>query len=252
MATFCYKVDKIKNLFECDVCLELLAEPVTLACGCTVCKSHLKDISEEERFECESCQEEHSVPKAGFRINKNLQKALNCKLNALKASPIFEECKLQIESVRKSLSKIDQMSDDPELFVYEYFENIKRQVDLRREELKFKIDEYSDEIVVEISRTQSNYQKSAPNVSPPRVDMELLKDELDQLVKKLDTVEINDSLFENVKEEILALREKCDRIPFYRQHSYIVDKDYSFTFRNITIDQDFFGSFSDLKRVTVI
>lgn len=147
-------------------------------CGCIVCKSHLKDISEEERFECESCQEEQSVPKAGFKINKSLQKALNCKLNALKASPVFEECKLQSENVRKSLSEIDQMSNDPELFVYEYFENIKRLVDLRREELKFKIDEYSDEIVVEISRTQSSYHKSAPNVIPPQVNMELLTTEL--------------------------------------------------------------------------
>jgi hypothetical protein len=41
-----YNVDKIKNFFDCDLCLQVLVDPITIPCGSNVCKSHLdKTIS---------------------------------------------------------------------------------------------------------------------------------------------------------------------------------------------------------------
>jgi hypothetical protein len=252
METYIYKIDKIKNLFKCDVCLQLLKEPVALTCGSTVCKSHLEDLSESGVFQCEKCHEEHTAPTGGFKINNIVQDALNNNLNSLKASPIFEQCKVQIEHAAKSISDIEYMPDDPENYVYEYFEDIKRQVDLRREELKLKIDEYSDEIITVICETQSSLRKSCLSVTNSHVNASLtlrLKADLNKLIKKLDTLEIDNDIYQNINKEIRNLRDELDRIPFNYQQSLIQGKEFSFTFKNVTIDQHFFGCFGDSKRV---
>jgi hypothetical protein len=46
------------------------------------------------------------------------------------------------------------LEKEPENYIFEYFEDLKRQVDLRREELKLKLDNCSDEIIQTIERTK--------------------------------------------------------------------------------------------------
>jgi len=57
-------------------------------------------------------------------------------LNKLKLSPKFEACKQIIDETLNTVKKIESVQKDPQNYVYEYFEEIKRQVDLRREDLK--------------------------------------------------------------------------------------------------------------------
>ena len=76
-----FKIDKIKNLFDCDLCHQVLVDPISFPCGNNVCKDHLdklmKNISKDKSsFQCEICQEEHFIPESGFKINKRLQNAL--------------------------------------------------------------------------------------------------------------------------------------------------------------------------------
>ena len=64
-------VDKFKNLFDCDLCLHVLVNPILFTCGNNVYKGRLdkllKNVSKGESFfQCELCQEEHFIPKSGF------------------------------------------------------------------------------------------------------------------------------------------------------------------------------------------
>ncbi len=159
-----YKVDKIKNFFDCDLCHELLVDPISIPCGNNVCKSHLdkllKKISKEKSFfQCEICKEEHFIPKKGFKVDKRLQNGLEIQFNTLKLTPIFDECKKVIKTARERVAKIDTLEKNSEGYIYDYFEDIKRQVDIRREDLKMKIDKYSDEVIQSIEGTQVNYIK---------------------------------------------------------------------------------------------
>ncbi len=81
-----YKVDEIKNFFDCDLCHQVLVDPITIPCGNSVCKGHLDNllmnVSKEKSFyQCEICQEEHFIPKSGFKVNKRLQNALQNQFN---------------------------------------------------------------------------------------------------------------------------------------------------------------------------
>ncbi len=121
-----YKVDKIKNVFDCDLCHQLLVEPITIPCGNNVCKSHLdkllKNVSKERSwFRCEICQEEHFVPKSGFKVNKGLQNGLEIQLNTLKLTPIFDECKTEI---RKAHGKVAQIETLEKNFIKYFAQNL--------------------------------------------------------------------------------------------------------------------------------
>jgi len=143
-----YKVEKVKSFLDCQQCNKLLVDPVVTACGKFICKIHLEKLfthesKEKNSFICEICQEEHFIPKNGFVVPDRLQDLLDVELNKFEPSPMFDECRKELEEAKASVLKIDQLEKDPESYIYDRFEDIKRQVDLRREDLKFKIDTYS-------------------------------------------------------------------------------------------------------------
>jgi hypothetical protein len=159
-----YKVEKVKSFLDCQQCNKLLVDPVVTACGKLICKIHLEKLlthesKEKNTFVCEMCQEEHVIPKNGFVVPDRLQDLLDVELNKFEPSPMFDECRKELEEAKASVLKIEQIETNPESYIYDYFEDIKNQVDLRREDLKFKIDTYSDDIIKSIETTQTNCMK---------------------------------------------------------------------------------------------
>ena len=248
-----YKVDKIKNFFDCDLCHELLVDPISIPCGNNVCKSHLdrllKKISKEKSFfQCEICKEEHFIPKGGFKVNKRLQNGLEIQFNTLKLTPIFDECKKVIKTARERVAKIETLEKNSECYIYDYFEDIKRQVDIRREDLKMKIDKYSDQVIQSIEGTQVNYIKISKQVNQISTNIEQSKKELDDYVKRFDTLDINDSKFEAIKQGVAVMNGKFDKIILDYNNALIGNKKYSFQFYEIPI-ADIFGCFYDASYV---
>ncbi len=91
----------------------------------------------------------------------------------------------QIEKAKDYISKVENIARDPATFVYEYFEDLKRDVDLRREVLKAKIDEKSEEIIQSIESTQKECMELASKVTEMTQDIENSQRELDHMAYKL-------------------------------------------------------------------
>ena len=62
-----------------------------------------------------------------------------------------------------------------ETCIYEYFEDIKRKVDLRREDLIQGIHIYSDEIIKSVESTQKNYLQMSKEIDQLTVEIEKSK-----------------------------------------------------------------------------
>ena len=246
-----FKVDKIRNFFDCDVCKELLVDPITIPCGNTVCKKHLdkllKNISKDKNtFKCEKCQDEHSVPKKGFIVNRRMQEGLEIQFNTLKLTPIYDECKNEIKAAKDNVAEIEKLEKNAESYIYEYFEDIKRQVDIRREDLKEKIDKYSDEVIQSIEGTQVNYIKLSKEVNQITTNIEKSKKELSEFIKRFDTFEIDEKKFETIKQSVVDLNTNFKRIIDDYNDSLVGNKEYSFNFKEIPV-ADIFGFFGDYK-----
>ena len=59
-----------------------------------------------------------------------------------------------LNETTNNTSTLEALQKDPESYIYDYFGEIKRQVDLRREELKPKVYSYSDETIQYIKITK--------------------------------------------------------------------------------------------------
>ncbi len=100
-----YKVEQLKSFLDCQQCNKLLVDPVVVACGKFICKIHLERLlthesKEKNTYVCEICQEEHFIPKNGFVVPNRLKELLNVELNKLEPSPMFHECRKELEDRR--------------------------------------------------------------------------------------------------------------------------------------------------------
>jgi hypothetical protein len=98
---------------------------------------------------------------------------------------------------------LKKQGKNSEGYIYEYFEDIKRQVDIRREDLKMKIDKYSDEVIQSIEGTQLNYITISKQVNQISTNIEQSKKDLDDYVKRFDTFDIDEKKFEAIKQGVV-------------------------------------------------
>ena len=251
-----FKIDQVKSVFNCDFCSDLLVDPVTLVCGNTICKYHvdkfLANSTETNKFKCEMCFSGHFIPKQGFIVNKQLQHALNMQLNNMKFPPAIHECKKIIDEALESADKIQMISQDPDSYIYECFEEIKRQVDLRREELIEKVHAYSDGLIESIDSCKLDCTKKWKESNRDEWSAEFAESSagLAELTRLFDTFEINEKKFEDMKSEADALKEKLNQMLVDYKESLLLNKELSFVFEDQPIDE-VFGTFIDFKRVNI-
>jgi chromosome segregation ATPase len=244
-----FKIDQVNNFFDCDVCHKLLVDPITTPCGYSICKKHLDKLLSEKAYKCRICREEHSIPKEGLVINKRIQNGLNIKLNTLKLNPVFDECKERLLKARSNLSRIETLQKEPENFIYEYFEEIKRKVDLRRECLKLKIDSYYNDMIKSIEGTKVNCMRLSKEVNRLTTDLEKSKKQLTELLERFDTFLISDKKFEDIKESACVINQSLAIIFKEYTDSLIGNKKYSFEFKEFQIE-DVFGRFVEVTLST--
>ena len=247
-----YKVEKVKSFLNCDLCSKLLADPVVTPCGKFICKAHLDNLmknksNDKENFICGICREQHFIPKNGFMVHNRLQDLLKVELNDLKFdNPIFEECKREIEEAKDNVFKVEELEKESETYIYGYFEDIKIEIDLRREDLKRKIDDYSNEMIKSVETNQMNYIKLSKEVNQMTINVEKSKKELNELIARFDTLVFNDKKFEEIKISVAVVNQEFHKILAKYQDTLIGNKKYLFHFDELSIEK-FFGCVTDFQ-----
>jgi len=148
------KFEKLNQLFNCKCCSKLLHEPVLLPCGKTVCKIHTEEIAKKE---CIFCTKLHQITEDGFPVNEFLENLLEMQLNKINFNFChLTDCQVLLDDLNKKLSEVESIRNDKANFIYEYFSEITREVDLRRDTLICDIEEYSNEISENINKLRQD------------------------------------------------------------------------------------------------
>ena len=188
---------------------------------------------EDNKFQCLLCQRQHIVPIEGFVINRRMQNALDIELNKFKPSQVYENCKRELNDAKDNVAKIEALENDPEYYIYEYFEEVKRQVDLRREEIKSRVDDCV-RLVKEGKRLEINVQKQ--------------KKVLDELLERFDRFDIDELKFDEIKQSVALFNKSlASKINEYKC-SVVGNKVYSFETKDIDIENNF-GSLKVVDKV---
>lgn len=175
------------------------------------------------------CDETNKVPEETFASNKHIQNDID--FNALRMTiSTFEECQKSLEGTKQSAANLESISNNPEHYVTEYFEAIKRKVEVRREDFKLRVDEYANEVIKSIDSTKNSFLILSKEISKIAMEIEKTKKEVDSLIENFETFEIDDKKFKDTKQcADMLTGENNKKIMEYKE-SLIGNKKYIFEF----------------------
>jgi hypothetical protein len=124
-----------------------LGTPILLSCcGATVCVNHVEE-DQSEIYECPLCLTSHDMQSKQFATNKVAEDLLKMEIEQLSFGLVYEEAEKECNTLRSSLRKLSDLTNDPKFYIYEVVSKLKNKVDLRREELKVDIDKLSNTMI---------------------------------------------------------------------------------------------------------
>ena len=161
----------IKEDFRCKYCYETFNDPVSLfCCGENVCKKHIDELLlQTENISCMFCDK--ALPKQEFHINKVLKNLIDRELPNLTIDQKYEDV---LEQLKEKIDQIENMHDDPENVIYTKISELKRQVDLDRENAKLKIDQAADEIIKKLDSYETELKAECHSISDSEYDRNLV------------------------------------------------------------------------------
>jgi len=191
-----FQLEKINDLFNCKLCQSVLVDPIILPCGETVCKAHTDEIS---KGKCMSCSGTHIVPKEGFLENRIVKHQLDLEINKINLNfSQFKDYNKIIKDLNKNLNEIETIQKDPENYISEYFGELTRQVDLRRETLIEDIHRYSDELVQKIEKLKQDCVAKSKEATKITDELDTIKAKMNELNSTFNSLEIDDIKHEEI------------------------------------------------------
>ena len=162
----------IKQDFACSFCSKIYKNPFILPCDDMLCEEHLKEASvrKNNSITCKTCQIEFEVKdNKMIRPSKVLQKLIE---NERYLSDEEKSLKRQLEqALRDFLDLNEQLQDAKNSFdldCHNHFQEIRRKIDVQREELKDQIDKIA---LAMIEQTKEMEQKHLTNSNKFKVDV---------------------------------------------------------------------------------
>jgi hypothetical protein len=130
----------LKSHLTCKICGKILDDPYFLPCLCSsFCKCHADSI---EKLTCDICHEVIAKPKDGFKPNKAFKNIID------NNEYLTEEEKISKTNLEKLLDDVERFLADLEIKEQDLmlirpvqFDDLKRDISLRREKLLDKIDQ---------------------------------------------------------------------------------------------------------------
>jgi len=191
-----FKLNEIQSLFICPICKTTFQDPVTLTCGKTVCKQHCEEIIKDD---CQFCNEKHSIPKNGFIVNEIINTQLELHVDKINMSfPQYEDYKKTLEDLNKGLKEVETSMNNQESYLSDYFGEITRQVDLRRETVIEDIHDYSNKIIQNINNIKEECLEKSKTSLKIKENIQTFKDKLKILNDMFNSLDMDDNKFKEL------------------------------------------------------
>jgi len=252
-----FQLEKINGIFSCKHCKGVLVDPIILPCGETVCKAHSDEISNGK---CMICSGTHLVPKEGFLENRIVKDLLENRANEINLNfSKFKEYKKIIQDLNGNLREIETIQKDPENYIFEYFGELTRQVDLRRENVIRDIHKYSDELIQKIEKLKQDCVAKSKETTKITEVLETIKPKMNDLNSMFNSLEIDDIKLKEIISK-KQLKELSDLMgPGLKKYKFDLQgqKYYNLSTSEMKLE-DAFGSLNcfdydiDKMRVTIL
>jgi len=154
-----------------------------------------------------------------------------------------------IQDLNENLKEIEVIRNAPENYISEYFGELTRQVDLRRETLIEDIHKYSDELIKKIEKLKQDCVAKSKEAIENTDDLDTIRGKLKDLNSMFDSLEIDDIKLEEImsKKKSKELNDLMD--PVLKQYKLeLHEKKYYKLVTNEIELENVFGTLSCFDR----
>jgi WD40 repeat protein len=229
-----------KCLMTCNLCEKFLKYPVSLPCGCCVCKEHF--LVKAKAIKCRKCNKKFSISGL-YKLNETANKILeeNLHLTEIEKSTKKSLTKM-IADLDKLIKEFKSIEPSFEINIHEYFIEIRRKIDLHREKLKEKIDEIAM-TMIDLTKEKEKSLISIGNNSAKNFSLLLnsnIEEEINGLMKEFRNPKM---LIEDINFSIKKQEESVKQLENYLSDLKLQsDQTKSFYFKpNANTDEETFG-----------
>ena len=193
---------------------------------------------------------DHTIPKEGLPDNEPLAVIIASKIYDINLGEAHEKAKKDCESFESLVKRLDLILDDPSFEMFEEISGMKNEVDLKREELKFRIDQNADKLVNKLDNYLEKFNAQLKNEQFQKNfnDLEEKKKsatrKLNDLKSRCNLAILDETLWKNTSCEIAnELRELIERLTDFKKsldiQSDLDDLKYDVEFfKNSPFDQN--------------
>jgi hypothetical protein len=235
----------VKVDFTCLICSKILKNPFSLPCGDTICEEHLNDpkVLKNNSIKCQSCKEVFEVKNNQMiRSNKALQNLIQKELFLSDAE------KTKKKSLEKSLRDFfnlnEQLQESKNIFeldCYNHFQEVRRKIDVQREELKDQIDKISLTMIDQIKTIEISYAIRIKEFKVEAFDLDKEKKILNETFRDVNILISSINLLQ-VKQDEAASRLKSNLSEISQMKTFLI-KSNDFK-PNLPFNRDSFGLLS--------
>ena len=255
----------VQSIFICPLCNSTYESPVVLPCYETICKRHLSELyhttiddpnvittnlTDEERksneiVKCPFCTEMHQIPVGGFQEDKRVKRLLQLNLDKLDLGEKHHNVKALCESFERELITLNNLNQNPLLFLREYFAKSQKEIREKREELLDYISKYYDGMLESLKHFETECSSVIHTNQMPNEEINFLRKKLDEWKFYLNLPIVDEKKWEKIKSEIDTVRVETRKRSSALKDALLLHKECKF--ESVSLSQIDLPSISNLS-----
>lgn len=238
-------METILKAIQCSECNNVLESPVFLPCSHSICKKHTTEKKSRENLRCAKCGLDHEIPSNGFPLNEALYQIIDAQIGSIDFGCVHKEATESCGKLNRYIQDLENLLNNPSAYIHDEISQLKNQVNLKSEQLKLKIDEETEKLLVKLNDYQTRCENSI------NIELYLSKKAIYESRKKISSTclsvwksELNELKFDESKWKKIA--EICNKsIEEFEKRIKAFKKDLLLDdFTNYSKDVDFFQQVS--------
>jgi hypothetical protein len=249
---------ELENLTKCSLCKKIYEIPIILPCSERICHKDLNWLLDHKsnRFECFFCDEEHCLPEKGFRVDQKLNELINMKLYKLDLSKLEKNrlARLSCEKLHSDIVELKRLSEQPSLYLNEYFAQLRNEIDLKREQFKQRIEVIYKQMLDEVKEFEEECLSRMSGLECGSQEKVHEFEEMEDKVKKwneiLDVFEFDEKNWDAIRTQAEVMSKDLEKKANNLKENILLSKLYKVKSSKIdSLDMLFSGELIHNKKV---
>ena len=216
-----------KETFACLVCKQIQRKPVYLPCFClSVCHEHIETMIKSDKkqyIKCNDCNENYEIDKnIEFKPNKQMSRQLDAFLFLTEEEKrLNKECEKNLQTIEDSYEIFKLKYNGHEMDRYDFFNEIRAKIDIRRHEIIEEVHNLSDDLISQIKNMEKEFNAQVDETIKCKSFDFKIENEIEKLDEMFRSLTINVSQIKdketNDKRILQDLNKDIKRLEEYRE-----------------------------------